>query len=524
MVDSRDIFELPENLGQRLIEENHCDDSLTYVSPLLAISKDPKLVAHGRGLVAKSSIRSGELLFVHPPTVKAEISQVLRIYRNKASNASETIGSSSLLESIAETVLLKEMKRAIRGRKKENSCKIAASFLALNSDHSTSDEAKIRNSEEEGEENKNLLKVLLGMGAMNEAEKLLERYDQSIDENKHLLGIIRHNAFGPDFHHYQRMENELLNNNNSDNNATKSTTMYSRILGHYPLAAMINHSCGPTNATRVFYNEVMVATATQDIPVGEEILWPYSPPISPFPLRNEQLKNCYGFSCLSSHRSVLENQAYDIGIPPPEIPMELINEKSSRGGGSTGENGIGAHIDLNQWEKILKSLDVWYKILVAKIDLSNASSNHKEQQILLEHGLRLGYTHLYIRYFNEALQQQKMQISQQESLLLRAKIVSEAEKLHSAFSVVHNACTEHLSLLHLCYELSATNVTNPNDLEGRNAIRFWTEELKKAHLCRYSSEVVGKDLAALRNVLKHTRIVLRTQDGWKNRHGANSFI
>ena len=524
MVSSRDISTPPENLGQRLIEENHCDDSLTYVSPLLTISKDPKLVAHGRGLVATSSIESGELLFVHPPTVKAEISQVLRIYQNKASNASETSGSSSLLESIAETVLLKEMKRVVRSRKKANSAKIAASFLALNSDHSANGEADMSSSENEEKESQQLLKVLLGMGSDERVAQVLEKCGGCADDKDYLLGIIRHNAFGPDFHHYHRMENELLKNNNSDDNSTKSSSIYSRILGHYPLAAMINHSCGPTNATRVFYNEVMVATATQTIPAGTEILWPYCPPISPFPLRNEQLTSCYGFSCLSSRRSILEKRAYDLKIPPPEIPLEGANENSFGGGESSSEKIVDAQLDLNQWDKILKSLDVWYKVVAAKSEVSDTSSNEEEQQKLLEHGLRLGHTQLYIRYFNKALQQQQVQNSQREALQIRAKIVSEAEKLHAAFSVVHNACTEHLSLLHLCYELSATKVANTNDHGGMNDIRFWTEELKKAHLSRYSTEVVGKDLATLRNVLKHTRTVLRTQDGWKHSHGTNSFI
>lgn len=289
---------------------------------------------------------------------------------------------------------------------------------------------------------------------------------------------------------------------------------------------MINHSCGPTNATRVSYNETMVATATQAIPSGKEILWPYCPPISPFPDRNQQLKNCYGFSCLSN-RSVLEERAYGIGIPPPNLPVGL---GSFAGGGA----GIDAQLDLQQWEKLLKSLDVWYKVVAAKIELptnngkrQNAEDRQQQQLLLLQHGLRLGYTHIYIRYFNEALQQQ-MQHSQPESV--RANILREANQLHSAFSTVHNACTEHLSLLHLCYELSTTTTPTGIDNENcdkRDAIQFWTEELKKAHLCRYLNEVVGRALATLRKVLKHSRTVLRTRDGWKNsgsQNGVNSFI
>jgi hypothetical protein len=532
---SRDLSVLDENLGQRLMGYSGCnndDDSLTYVSPSLKISTDPKLVAHGRGLVVVAPIQAGELLFVHPPTVKADVSQVLRIYKNKAGsrndseNNNKDSSSSSLLESIAETVLLKEMKRAVRGRKKESSARTAASFLALNSDHSTRNnqaEANTGNtSEPEEERDRRFLHVLLGKGEAGDAERILTECGAAIDDNDYLLGIIRHNAFGPDFHHYHRMERELLHSNTS---AAGSAFYYSRMLGHYPLAAMINHSCGPTNATRVFYNETMVATATQAIPTGKEILWPYCPPISPFPDRNQQLKKCYGFSC-RSNRCVLEERAYGIGIPPPKIPMGL-------GGFAGGSADIDVQLDLQQWEKLLKSLEVWYKVVATKIVVPTPSNNGKTQNaedrqqhqlLLLQHGLRLGYTHIYIRYFNEALQQQR---PQPESV--RANILREANELHSAFLTVHNGCTEHLSLLHLCYELSATTTPSGIDSENekRNAIQFWTEELKKAHLCRYSNDVVGRDLATLRKVLKHTRTVLRTRDGWKNsgnQNGVNSFI
>ena len=517
MAESLDFFVLPENLGQRLVglsENNQDDDSLAYVSPSLAISSDPKMVAHGRGLVAKIPIQAGELLFVHPPTIHAEISQVLRIYKNKASGSTReaTSGASSLLESIAETVLLKEMKRAVRGRKKKSSARMAASFMALNTNHSTTQNGDACDAEkEEKDQQLTLLRVLLGKGSVEEVDKILEDCCASIDDNDYLLGIIRHNAFGPDFHHYQRMEGELSKNNNN-NHSTGSTALYSRILGHYPLAAMINHCCGPTNATRVFYKEIMVATATQTIPSGTEIVWPYCPPILPFPARNEQLGNCYGFSCLSSNRSALEKKAYELGIPPPEIPVGLENENSLRT----------QQLDLKQWEKLLKTLDVWYMVVAAKIELSTTSNGEQEKK-LLQHGLRLGHTQLYIKYFNQALQLQQMEDSREESSRILANIVKEAEKLHSAFSVIHNACTEHLSLLHLCYELSGTKAMNID----RETIRFWTEQLKEAHLCRYSNEVVGRDLTTLRTVLKHTRTVLRTQDGWKNsssQNGINSFI
>jgi hypothetical protein len=505
---SRDLSVLPENLGRRLMGmsegvDDGDNDSLTYVSPSLRISNDPNLVAHGRGLVAAAPIEAGDLLFVHPPTVRAEISQVLRIYKNKANgNSNSSLSTTtSLLESIAETVLLKEMKRVVRGRKKETSARVAASFLALNSNHATRNDGeeahdgKRDESEMEGWHRK-LQNILLGRGGPGEIEKLFAECGATVEDNDHLLGIVRHNAFGPDFHHYRRIEVELA--------AGASPLSYGRILGHYPLAAMINHSCGPTNATRVFYGDTMVATATQAIPTGTELVWPYCPPSSPFPERSEQLSEGYGFACRSS-RSVLEERAYATNIPPPKIPDAPLN--------------------LQQWEKLRKALEVWYKVVAAKVDLSsygedtNDPKPDQEQLMLLQQGLRLGYTQLYIRYFNETLQLDS------QSPSVRTGILSEAKALHAAFSSVHNACTEHLSLLHLCYELSATK---PNNNDQRETIRFWTQELKDAHMCRYSKDVIGMDLATLRTVLKHTRTVLRTEDGWQTsgrQNGIqNSFI
>ena len=572
---------LAENLGPRLMgmltddtNDNDNDNasslsSLTHVSPSLKISSDPSLVAHGRGLVATRDISAGELLFVHPPTVRAEISQVLRIYQNKAkvkvnnkvnNNKDNDKDNNNLLESIAETVLLKEMKRAIRGRKKQTShARTAASFLALNGCHDGENE---KDQQMHQQQQQQLQRVLLGKGTVRDTEQIFERFEESngLDDNEYLLEIIRHNAFGPDFHHYHRMELELQANNNVRSNqsitaAASSASLYSRVLGHYPLAAMINHSCGPTNATRVFYGETMVASATMDISRGSEIKWPYSPPILPLWVRSERLSNGYGFSCRCD-RCVLEKRwVYSFGggddesddcdesnvsgttcstVPPPAtIPADLNNAES---GTSTPDS---VRVDLHQWSKILKSLEVWYQVVTAKIQTQMQSNQQPPSQTariqtqtdLLKDGLRLGYTQLYIRYFNQALQQQQ----QQES---RAKILEQATQLHHAFSKTHNACTEHLSLLHLCYELSvvestSSNHNNENSSNCKNknkeAIRLWTERLKDAHLCRYSKEVVGRDLVTLKTVLKHTRTVLRTQDGWKTNDfckskGRNYFL
>lgn len=485
--DETDVLSIPENLGPRLMgltsSSDDGDDTLTYVSSSIQISSDPSLVAHGRGLITSHDIRAGDLLFVHPPTVRAEISKVLRLHQNKA----ESKNSKNLLESIAETVLLKEMKRAIRGRTKQKmNARIAASFLALNCSHSNDKQTK--NPEKD---NQCLLRILLGKGTSEDIDQFFERLQtvgESFDDNDSLLGIIRHNAFGPDFHNYDRMKTELQTNNSNDRSNTSADSLYARILGHYPLAAMINHSCGPTNAARVFYGEVMVASATRDIPEGSEIRWPYCPPTLPCQCRSEQLAHVYHFQC-ECQRCRFEEHVFGTtdgetsSIPsPPTIPKGLNDVGNS-------SNVV---LDLQQWSKILKSLDIWYTIVATKL-----SSSGTKQTLGMIEGLRLGYTQLYFRYFNQALLQQES----------KATILAEATKLHRSFREIHNASTEHLSLVHLCYELSTTT--------ARESVRLWTENLKDVHTCRYSNAIVGKDIATLREVLKHTRTVLRTSDGWK---------
>lgn len=108
-------------------------------------------------------------------------------------------------------------------------------------------------------------------------------------------------------------------------------TFYTRMLGIYPLAAMINHSCCP-NAVRVFGRipsttdddttkivgnvhvpiiqgrEVMIVHANAAIHKGTEISWSYLPPSTPFVACREMLKSEYGFTC-ECVRCVKEEEA-----------------------------------------------------------------------------------------------------------------------------------------------------------------------------------------------------------------------
>lgn len=229
-------------------------------------------------------------------------------------------------------------------------------------------------------------------------------------DDDYLLGIIRHNAFGPDFHNYDRMEWEI----NAGN-----VSCYRRILSHYPLAAMINHSC-TTNAQRVYADfkgqEVMIATASKTIKPGEEILWSYIAPAIGYERRRELLQ-AYGFDC-QCQRCQIERNA------PPSDELSLFQNLNQPQLQNDGISRTAA-----DWQHMIQTLDSTLK----NFDNPTARS------------LRLGWTHLYLHYFNAVLLEGGYE----------HEVLSQAMKLHFSFAEVHNACTEHLSILHLCYDLVA---------------------------------------------------------------------
>lgn len=94
-----------------------------------------------------------------------------------------------------------------------------------------------------------------------------------------------------------------------------------------------------------------------------------------------------------------------------------------------------------------------------------------------------------------------------------------ATQLHFSFVSCNNASTEHLSILHLCYDLSsqlrtiAMRGNEPNVIaRATSQVHFWTDQLKKAHMIRYGK--LGEDLENVRDAMKHSKLVLRNLDGW----------
>ncbi len=55
--------------------------------------------------------------------------------------------------------------------------------------------------------------------------------------------------------------------------------------------------------------------------------------------------------------------------------------------------------------------------------------------------------------------------------------------------------------------------SDPNTIRwATSQVRFWTDQLKIAHMIRYGE--LGEDLEKVRDAMKHSKMVVRNQDGW----------
>lgn len=73
-----------------------------------------------------------------------------------------------------------------------------------------------------------------------------------------------------------------------------------------------------------------------------------------------------------------------------------------------------------------------------------------------------------------------------------------------------------VQILHVCYELaSSLHVASSSSLSPDSksivAVRFWTDQLKRAIQTRYGA--VGNSVDTVRQLLQHTKTVLRNKNG-----------
>lgn len=389
----------------------------------------------GRGMVASKDISAGECLFVIPPTVAVPVMKVLKEWKRRGG----AIDDPGMLEAAADDLLLEEMQRIVE---EESSTATANSFLVLEGNATTS------------------ISILPSIQCLLATDDTAARVDADTT-TEGLRQIIRRNAFGPDFLTYPAILRNLPKRPH-------------RVLGIFPLADMLNHSC-QTNTVRVYVGEYMVVHASTKIAKGEEITTSYVPPTFCYPQRQAALQASHGFTCLCQ-RCQIECELWD-------SPTEEMNETwQMQQGISTGSN-----------QDVISMVE-----RLEKTTLSSIKSNE------LQRFIRLGFIPTYISYLNAALATKA--ISDEGFLKL-------CMQLHCSFISSNPFSTEHLSILHLAYEIISNIHAQPGNDASRSLakVKFWTEQVKNACMIRYGN--LGNDLDAVRTMMLHTRLVLRTPDG-----------
>eukprot|EP00804_Cyclotella_cryptica_P005915 CCRYP_000183-RA/>CCRYP_000183-RA protein AED:0.00 eAED:0.00 QI:324/-1/1/1/-1/1/1/183/551 len=495
------------------LQETALPHDLPFIGPIALVDQrqcdsDGPQVVHGRGLVVTRDVSPGECLFITPALVSAPVDKVrkhfLERHGTQCSNGEQVAGCGygEKLEAISEQLLLEQVKSVCQNPEhdsgnEERRQKIFDSFL---SQMSSDDVPKTE------------MDVLLAKSSVN-SDNDGENFRRNLD-NETILGIIRKNAFGPDYHSYDVIANWWLNNSTNPD----ATSVYGRLLGVYPLAAMVNHSCFP-NAVRIFGSlpsskmnkkcrslttqederqEFMIVHSSTALTKGTEIRWSYLPPTTPFNPRRKYLKAKYGFDCQCA-RCINEQE-----VNSPASPDEWIQLSTQLDG---------------WWESRRANLpqhpgQIVISPIIQSLEQCFTSRNLISSEV--QRFMRVGYASIYMDFFNEALASPSIKGSQEKNDEI-SNLLKLATQLHFSFVSCNNASTEHLSILHLCYELVSVLHTRALSYPDTVAntmpqIKFWTEQLKKAHMVRYGS--LGEKLENVRFVMKHTKVVLRNRDGW----------
>jgi SET domain len=231
------------------------------------------------------------------------------------------------------------------------------------------------------------------LGQDDKCSSLVELSDDDI------LQIIRRNAFGPDFITMDRIERRWTEVN-YDSITDLDEILPTRILGLYPLAAMINHSCIP-NSVRVFVGETMIVHTCQSIAAGDEIVWSYIPLIEGYNRRQMLLLETHNFSCRCVRCRTESTMSSDFQSQLMELRFH-------------NENDVAV---VNQLEDCI----------LQDTRLSNEMKRY----------IRISYLQSYVNYLNEMLMLKT--ISQQQLLAV-------SFQLHLSLFACHNASTEHFSV------------------------------------------------------------------------------
>ena len=470
---------------------NHC----SYVNPDIKIARS-KL--HGRGLFAKQDIEAGVCLFVTPAIVHVDPMKFRRIILGEDDGIERGSGD---LEKVAMELLLEEMKDVVEKADAKSSVDGGNVYIgqlnallelvgssSLNEELLLSDEGCNDDGQNECMvASDQLVETLLGnhvqCGKWNDSDDNSSRMLASDDE---LRRIILKNAFGPDFISYSQMQQYWEYAGDSTEEKTSPLFQIPHILGMFPLAAIINHSC-VANAVRSYADgDIMIAHASSLIKKGQEITWTYFPPTTSLIDRRRALKRRHGFVC-KCDRCIFESSNLKNDMLPINIKSYITAAK--------------------KWNLSLSSTELTSESKNLCIAFSNMEDYVYGSTFSNEfkRSLRISNTKLHFNYFNAAL------LVAGSNLDFKESILKSAMQLHFSFiSMGAQASTEHLSLLHLCYDLA-------NDIyrekQSMQPIKFWTDQLKRTHMIRYGD--LGKNLENVRKVMSHTKGILRQKDGYR---------
>lgn len=241
----------------------------------------------------------------------------------------------------------------------------------------------------------------------------------------------------------------------------------------------------------------MAVHATQPIQKGEEILWSYVPTTRPYHDRQSRLKEAFGFDC-ACPRCVIEgallngtendndsdNKIIDLSLKM--APFEAWNTKST---------------NISELPSPSKFNDLMVKLEAL---LSDGRISGEQCRYL-----RAGMVTFYTNYLNVILS--AAQSKNTVATVTTKEVLGLAAKVHLSLAAVDNGTTEHISILHLCYELANEQC---RDADGNpNLPKFYSGQLQKAHLCRYGQ--LGGRVELLREVMVHSRNVLRRIQGFE---------
>jgi len=498
--------------------------------------------SRGRGLFAKSDIKSGTCLFATYPAVQVDKVRLRNEFLRRKRDGGDD-KQRLRLEDLAEDMLVREMRNCITRK----DAGMVNSFAVLEGGGAV-DGAAVPSVDR-----------LLGLDRGGSVtEDGISEMDGVTDDD--LRQIVRRNAFGPDFCTYEKIESYWTRtqedtaqrkdrgtggNDGADvDDDPDAFFVPPHVLGLYPLAAMLNHSC-IANTVRVYRgnrnyykndgcgdgaettsssastgrsngdvdsensndygdDDLMIAHACCDIPAGAELVWSYVPPTSSFDRRG-YLQQHHGFVCRCD-RCAAEHGDGTSGssIPPVPDAIKRWNERVV--------DNVRALADEDR-DSIVAAFRAF------EDDVLNSTSAPLSNE--RKRYLRVGYTNLHINYFNATLAESHGNTKSGDGADDAAAkkrsedVLSAAMQLHFSFCACHNASTEHLSVLHLCYELirDIHRRTLPEDQQTRTLpkLRFWTEQVKLGHMTRYGN--LGMDVESVRRVMVHTRGILRQKDG-----------